>query len=580
MGTTQSSLPANMDNTSNKDDDIVYDQANTLRAAAVMEGDGSVLDEHYTFEEYIHRRGTYLGRLPEYSKIPNACFIARHHAAEIFDDEKQLLKVEEVRMRELEHEFDPLLPLPTTSNTATIDSFKTCPPIGVIYETKDEYNDETSQSPKALAGNAIHSTPATSPIENEAVDKQEAMQAGPQQAIASGTNLFPIDPELVDLTTPGLQQRAVYPQFFAAQATYPSFSTHFQAPQAYMTGAGALHRPPPIYAYSTQGILPTPVNGISVNGDAGNSSAPNKNAANDAPSTAAAPATSPTLTTSPAQKVFTPDPRVTSMARFGIVQGVKATKRNFPPEPEQLVYPAAPPSQAIDPAPQPTSQTMASTNAPFRAASSLPEEPVEDIQPGEPPVKRQRLARGVAQKTKKAAATSTEPESKSSDKSTAAKASKTSKSKPVKEAPTNKAQHLESVITGAALPTSRAEAAAAAEEHHQRLLTAHNKRKSIPARRAAKTTPDLLPFFFDPANFDNEGSNVRCICGCVDEDGGEMGDQMVQCEKCEVWQHYACVLPGMNEAQVEKLGTYECTVCNPWERRVVLQNLRRNDGKL
>lgn len=576
MGTMQSSLPANNDNL----DDDYYHQEDTVLAAAALEGSGSVLNEHYSFEEYIHRRGTYLARLPAYSNLPNACFIARRHADEIFDDEQQLLDVEIVRSRELEHEFDPLLPLPTTSNTATIDNFKTCPPRDTIYETEDGLLNKMSQLPKRSAGDTNSLASALSPMASDALSNQRPMQASYQQATATGANIPSVDSDLADLVTPGLQQHVTSSQSMVVQPTYhPSLGANFHAPQARMTPALATSQ----YIPSSQDVShvahPTSVNEVVATRNsmilrARNDSATGKSAPLNIPATSKPPQSF----TSPAQKTFTPDPRVASMAKFGIVNDVKAAKHTSAQEPEERAGPSTLTGRGVGYA---ASEIKVTSNAPVATASNIVKEPTKTVEPAEPPQKRQMLARGIVSKPKTLTHESTVQQTKPSVKPAAVKDATPLISNSGKKVTTTKAQkHLESVIAGTALPKTKAEAQTAAKEHRQRLLAAHNKYKHISTRRAAKSTPDLLPYFFEAANFDTDAASVRCICGCVDEDGGELGDQMVQCESCEVWQHYACVLPGLSEGDVEKLGSYECTVCNPWARRYVLMGLRKNDGKV
>ena len=62
---------------------------------------------------------------------------------------------------------------------------------------------------------------------------------------------------------------------------------------------------------------------------------------------------------------------------------------------------------------------------------------------------------------------------------------------------------------------------------------------------------------------------VRCICGIQYDDG----ENMICCEACEVWQHSACVVPGLTEGKLEALK-WECTNCDPWGNREVLKGLR------
>lgn len=577
MGAMQPSLPANNDNT----DVDYYHQKNTILAAAALEGSGSLLDEHYSFEEYIHRRGTYLARLPAYSKLPNACFIARRHAGEIFDDEQQLLDVETVRSRELEREFDPLLPLPTTSNTATIDNFKTCPPRDTIYETEDGLLNKMSQLPNHSAGGTNRLASATPPTASDVLSKQNPMQARYQQATATGTNTktSTIDSDLDDLVTPGLQQNVTSSQSMAVQPTYPSFVANFHAPPARMTPALTTSQYMPSNQDRAHITHPTSVNEVVATRNSSFLRARNDSAiGNSAPVNTPATSNASQSFASPAQKTFTPDPRVASMAKFGIVNDVKAAKHTSAQELEERADPSTVTGRGAS---HSASETKVTSEAPVIPASNIFKEPTKTVEPVEPRKKRQMLARGVVSNPNTLTHESTVQQTKPSTKPAAAKDATPNTSNSGKKVTITKAQkHLESVIAGTALPTTKAEAQTAAKEHYRRLLAAHNKDKHISARRAAKSTPDLLPYFFEAANFDTDAASVRCICGCVDEDGGELGDQMVQCDSCEVWQHYACVLPGLSEEDVEKLGSYECTVCNPWARRYALMNLRKNNGKV
>ncbi|KAK3639852.1 hypothetical protein LTR56_012232 [Elasticomyces elasticus] len=84
---------------------------------------GTVLNEHYSLEEYVKRRAGWLGRLPDFPRATGTFAISRRDAFDIFGPD-QALSVQEVRRRELAAEFDPLLPLPTTGNTESIDSFR------------------------------------------------------------------------------------------------------------------------------------------------------------------------------------------------------------------------------------------------------------------------------------------------------------------------------------------------------------------------------------------------------------------------------------------------------------------------
>lgn len=272
------------------------------------------------------------------------------------------------------------------------------------------------------------------------------------------------------------------------------------------------------------------------------------------------------------------------MAHYGIITAVKAPKRAFTPDAEAPTDDVpAPPSTVLQPpvAPQTLLKTCTDSHGPSKATK-----PQQSLEPAE---KRQRTTRGVAQPVNKAP---TGPvATRSSRPSKAAASEKISKQEnpPPKariETPVSKKQqHLEAIIAGTVLPKTKAEAQAAAIEHHARLSASQPKSRRSSARLA--TTADLMPFFFSPANFSTERDkngdpveSVRCICGCVAADGGEKGGEMVQCDKCNVWQHNECVLPALSEEEIEGLSKFECTMCDPWARRDVLMALRAGGGKM
>ena len=99
-----------------------------VEQAARLEG-GKLINEHYTFNGYVKRRGQFLGCHSDYQHRKVGLFdIARRDAEEIFDSEQDCLSVQEVRRREVHLHIVPLLPLPTTANTETLDSFQSYPP--------------------------------------------------------------------------------------------------------------------------------------------------------------------------------------------------------------------------------------------------------------------------------------------------------------------------------------------------------------------------------------------------------------------------------------------------------------------
>jgi hypothetical protein len=147
-----------------------YNEATQIARAATMEGNGAVLTDYYTFEEYIARRGAFIIKLPEYKHLTNACWVVRKNDANlIFADEQQQLTVREVRRRELANEVEPLLPLPTTSNTESLDNFRHCRPEDWPEWRADELDGDGGQEGEwdvqtPGGGSEAFYTPATSPV--------------------------------------------------------------------------------------------------------------------------------------------------------------------------------------------------------------------------------------------------------------------------------------------------------------------------------------------------------------------------------------------------------------------------------
>ncbi|KAG8731770.1 hypothetical protein FRC12_019580, partial [Ceratobasidium sp. 428] len=71
---------------------------------------------------------------------------------------------------------------------------------------------------------------------------------------------------------------------------------------------------------------------------------------------------------------------------------------------------------------------------------------------------------------------------------------------------------------------------------------------------------------------DEEGSITRCVCGSDEED---MGNFMIQCEQCSVWQHGVC----MGVANVDESPEhYYCEQCKPENHANLLRELKKGRG--
>ncbi|KAM0697948.1 hypothetical protein Q7P36_002802 [Cladosporium allicinum] len=716
-----------------------YNEAVQIARAATMEGIGNgaaVLQEYYTFEEYIARRGNFINRLPEYKHLPNACWVVRKHDANlIFENEQEQLTVREVRRRELAREVEPLLPLPTTANTESLDGFRYCRPEGWPEWRADD--DEVGEGDGVERGewyvktpggsewdvktpgrSETFYTPATSPVEGRlaAGTTPLASIASPEATLSITDHAELVDPLQQSARAPapsiGSDVRDVNPAaYIDPSAIVPSITVSDDRQRAATqkeTNVEAING----LRLSVDSSLMTPTtngdqtgpnishNSTTVSGpkirtgveaidrirlsiddslkastEIGNQAETNTSHDDTTmfdPKTAtgngaqAAPAASlrganmtpaktfekpdwkALSTTKPQaevikspveapkpspvkEKIFTPDPRVSSMAHYGIVAPIK--KKEDTKHVEQSALKAATPVAATPappipikavptvvstpvPAPLPETSTTTAKTVPVKIApkstilpetstmaaptvpiniapkpAPLPETSTDAATPAhksdspqesaEPAAKRQKGIRGVAHPVKTPASTAAKKRTPLT-KSTPTPTPTTTDSPST--APTKLARRLASIIAGASLPKTKAEARAAATEHHTRLLAQHNSQPPAPAdpnrRTSARnlpkaTNPDSMPFFFnrpppDPTNKQAEQQDfIRCICGVKHDDG----ENMICCETCEVWQHSACVVPGLTEGKLEALR-WECTVCDPWGNREVLKGLR------
>lgn len=556
MGSMAPAAAANNTNQNSNDED--YDKESALDRAAAHEGGGAYLKDYLTYEEYIYRRGTFIGKLPEYSHLPNACFIVRNsHVDMIFDNESQHLDVQEVRERELRMEFNPLLPLPTTANTQTIDNFKTCPPIdgsrepdeadedydevaknGVrdADEVDDDYDGviEDGRDVPTPGGSYTHSTPITSPVEGtaSALDKKLSILRDP-------TSIS----DLSDLAMPMLPGRLA------------RSATHVAPPQ------------PPV------------------------------------PTSAVATTEATTCKVTPS-KSYAAGAGVSAMTGYGLSSvPVKMTpKRQHTPE--AVIQTRAPVARMIAPKPG----LEISTNIPDSATIVSQTETTETIP------KKRVVDHGVAhpaktpavpttsdlttKKTNQAAAVSSgNPSATTAPVISTASGATANSNQPSAanagapsgtNALTTAQRRLNDIIAGRILPRSKQEAKDAANEQHDRLLAASRSRDQSQSniRRSERQSilnnpdPDFMPHYFSAANFSaeqrEEDGIVRCICGAVENDD----EPMLCCEQCRAWQHMDCVWPQLNEAEQEAEAekNFLCTVCDPYYHRDVLMRLRAGQG--
>jgi hypothetical protein len=535
MGSMASAAAAdNIEDTIQISDDD-YDMAKALYEAAVHEGGGSVLKDYYTIFEYRNRRCTFYDKLPGYGGRSEEIYkMVLRHSNEIFDehDVHQQLEATEVRDLELARKFDVLLPLPTTTNTQTIDNFKTCPPVDgsreadededeeedvareqddrAVYGAEDDFEEviEDGRDVPTPGGSSVQSTPITSPVEGTvpAFTQKIAILEDPTKVS-----------DLSDLATPMLSSRL--------------------APSKLDVAAPQQSAPSPLVdTIQTQ-----------------------------------------KTTTSP--KNFTAAPGVSSMSRYAMPAPIKSQQqRQRTPEQAKMV------------ATKPAADLKISTPGPDKTSITGQNDAAKPVS------KKQKVDHDVTKPAKPSTIDTTSQPTTDNNQPTTTPSEATNDTVAPAVVTATAHGRMSDIIAGRILPRSKQEAKDAADEQHNRLLAAYraqNQSQSNNTRKSARQSimasnpdPDLMPHYFSTTNFaevnpeDPESGNVRCICGVVEDDQ----ESMLCCKTCDAWQHTACIFPTLSKAQLsayEEGGEdkdYWCTVCDPYTHRHVLKKLRAGQG--
>ncbi|OQO10052.1 hypothetical protein B0A48_04408 [Cryoendolithus antarcticus] len=551
-----------------------------LRLASESEGTGLVLNERYTFEEYIYRRGNFLGRQPEYAHLQNACFIARRHAAEVYPNDQAVLHVQDVRAREIATEQDPLLPLPTTSNTESIDGFATCLPDGLAGQTGNSQSPNLSLQPRVRGPRTRNSASRVARDRVSTTPVSIAPTTNDESAITSSLNTAAASAQATDTSftlpsSPGSVQASSSVQHVHESQKRGEAPTEASAIELAMQAKRNEPLNPPDGA--TDAIepptgLPIPIN------------RPQALAIADGPITT--PPVKPTEATLSAiattsrvlrEPKLTAAPGVSAMAGYGMKVPVKSRGKRSHDEDEEGAESDTTLTGDDDEKDHATAEPSKKKTKTAAMAEQIP------FTADAPP-------KGVARTVKKSAtnvkANISTPRASAPPKvkATASKATTPKTSTPKAGTPAN----LNAVINGLALPKTREAAIAASSQRREALIRTRTSAGPTPTMsrsgRHQKPTPknpsainsvqaNLMPEFFPPCT--ENGNDVHCICGVEDDDNGHM----VQCEKCFVWQHSGCLLPGLTKKEVNKVD-FLCQVCDPWKRRAVLQDLRKREGKV
>ena len=576
--------------------DEIYDRSKALYEVAVHEGGGSILKDYYTIFEYRDRRAKFFDKLPGWSRRPRDIYEMVKRDSNLFfeeDDPTRQLDALEVRERELEHQLEVLLPLPTTANTQTIDNFKTCPPIDgsreadqesedeeqavvdgdhEVDEAEDDYDEGMEDGRDVLTpgGSLTHSTPVTSPVMGThlTLDKKTAILNEPAR-IADLS-----DPATTTLS--GLMRSKNHtapPQPPVSTPTVDVLHTQMTAtPPKNFTVA------PGVSAMSHYGI-PGPVK-----------SQQRQHTPERAKMTASKPSSTSRIfniipkTTATTDQIDTAEP-VAKKQKLDHVVAKPVKAPAFPATSHHTVghknLPAASSSTTKPTDSQPTENNCEPNSASSDHIESTISQPTAtNDQPtsGSSGASIATIPQFTASINQPATASSGIPTTAAIHATAPAIASTT--------VPDATKRRLNDIIAGRILPRSKQEAKDAADEQHARLLAAYrtkNQSRGTTRKSARQSTmntdpdPDFMPHYFSAANFPAEevaeGGSVRCVCGATENDPHKGA---IVCEPCGVWQHTECLYPGMGEKELEEV-THLCTVCDPYAHRHVLRRLRAGE---
>ena len=564
-----------------------------LHEVAALER-GIVLNEHYTFKDYINRRLFYLGN-HAYFKSTNIrlCPIVRSNAYTIFSSEREELSVQEVRRREVRHNVVPLLPLPTTMNTDTIDSFqsypqtewgptKSIPPTQHIRRPSKDFG--VVCLPKCSPNSAIASPNGeqlTAFTREPPVDQSQNPKINNS---SFGDNALPLNKvALSSLRTSG--------SILLETPNGDDFAAHGSAPllQGAQASVKELNKSSMQPANATEPAAAS----------AQTTELPSSHSSSSSP--AARPVSSPEMSDQPSSHPTSPSPMASGDNATSPLDQAEQNKTEHPNQlqriiatlgtgpsapnavahtaeqrgnmtsgarnPDSVTVPEGVSSLASRAMPSPV-KTMRGTKRPRNltpdaAETSAPNDEAEDMSEiVQPPKKTLRL---LNTRSPEEASTKTEKQPPT------IKPKKASSSKP-------KQNHFDRVVAGTALPRSSVEAQNAARTRYNQLLEHNKARDKSRSRLAAEgdkyPNPDLLPEFFNTQNFpacSQRDQQVRCLCGGVRDDRG----LTVQCDGCDVWQHIACI--GEAIPKDMKKDDYFCQVCDPWAHRKRIAGLRRKN---
>lgn len=544
--------------------------ASSVLAAKEYEGEGRIIHDSYTKEAYTKRRHWFLGNHRDFGSNPQLLPKITLETHQVFDSQADELSVEQVRSRELACEIDPLLPFPTSTNTKTLDNFRST-------GTK-EWTAETGHPSFSRSAQTSPRIPATEPTNQDvpAIDWNAGLELGKspvsderikasnvgqiirrhRQTVAAGPDPEPIKQQTT--TNPTFPSSHIFNQSSAS-----SWLSTMNEPQA------ALNIP------EDHAVMLQIINALG------------------APEGSLRPSDAPQQYQK-LQHFHRPQHQVSAVKSRALDTPVKSQnggkKRAAPVDLEDADANASIMDQG--------------TSRPSKRARIPSKKPRETVTAGEDPIDLEKPARRPAAKQPRAvqAAATAVPKAAIQTKGRATPATPSVESSVTGADPTangsgrptlggkslplpagNAAAKVPrrpshpACVNGNRLPKSRNEAAEAAVERKQALLLQMlNKKRKV-------RHPDLGPEFFDTFNFTEDEKDpsgeppVRCVCGAKDDKRNFTGE-WIGCDngECRVWQHVPCMGEAVPVPEKREDGNYLCQQCDPFAHRRLIQRLRKN----
>ena len=494
---------------------------------------GEAINEFYNIEDYVKRRAYFLSKHPDCASMLNGLFAhARCDAAGVFTYETEQVSVQEVRRREIRAEIEPLLPLPTDRNCASLDGHRSYPTSewqsGVVYPAARATPQIDEDEKVGLVGSSGSALMVTSDILQSADQPQGVAtqtRTPPGSSALSATKDWQLSQRDVPSTL-SLDAAAKHEDVSANACSTTRPSKHPANSDAFTSGPQSQFTAPP--SSMSHSSMLSDYTGAGVSSTAA-SALPPATVMQSHDLLARSSIDGLRMVASPEdhsgvmqEQLYEIDPRIASYAHRGTTSAVK-----FNPNSKQALAAKRATADA---------ETVSSESAAAgEDGLSLPKK-IKTLKPR----KAQSDPVGEEQKAKP---------------------------RPAKPAPPKDDRHHLAIVAGIALPKTQAEANRAATARYKLLHAQMSAaRPSRSQKKAAK--PDVLPEWFAPENFDNGDDSVRCVCGAVADDG----TLMVACDKCNVWQHDSCAGPAR---RAQPAHGYLCHVCDPWAHRDVIARLRK-----